>query len=114
LAFRFSSSELRKTNYSFLLDMKKLLTLTMLVTFAMICSCQKQGSAAERQLAQRKAELDAREKELDEREKALAEREKATVQSVPDAQLRGQVHDPAQLKADRDRRLQQLPPTFGS
>jgi len=90
-------------------DMKKLLTLTMLISLAMICSCQKQGSAAERQLGQRKAELDAREKELDEREKALAERERATAQSVPDAQLRTQARDPAQLKADRDRRLQQLP-----
>ena len=40
----------------------------MLISFAMICSCQKQDSAAE-QLAQRKAELDAREKALDEREK---------------------------------------------
>jgi hypothetical protein len=48
----------------------------MLISFAMICSCQKQDSVAEQQLTQRKAELDAREKALDEREKALAEREK--------------------------------------
>src|SRR3989454_6203060 len=59
-------------------DMKKLFVLSMLISFAMVCSCQKQDSAAEPQLAQRKAELDAREKALDEREKALAEREKAT------------------------------------
>jgi hypothetical protein len=90
--------------------MKRLFTLTMLVSVAMICSCQKQSSTAEQQLAQRKTELDAREKALDEREKALAERERATVQSVPDAQLRRQVRDATQLKADRDRRLQQLPP----
>jgi hypothetical protein len=51
--------------------MKKLFTLTMLISFAMICSCQKQDSAAEQQLAQRKAELDAREKALDEREKGI-------------------------------------------
>ena len=105
--------------------MKKLFALTMLICLAMICSCQKQGSAAERQLAQRKAELDAREKALDEREKALnekelngrekalAEREKvrAKVPTIPsDAQSRSQVRDAAQLKAERERRLQQLPP----
>src|ERR1043166_2705383 len=90
--------------------MKKLFTLTMLISLAMICSCHKHDSAAERQLAQRKAELDAREKELDEREKALAERENATVQSVPAPQSRREVRDPTQRKADIERRLQQLPP----
>jgi hypothetical protein len=50
--------------------------LSMLISFAIICSCQRQDSAVEGQLAQRKAELDAREKALDEREKALAEIEK--------------------------------------
>jgi hypothetical protein len=110
VAFRFLPVRITEDQIQFTPDMKKLLTLTMLVSFAMICSCQKHDSAAERQLAQRKAELDAREKELDEREKALAERERATVQSVPDARQRGQVRDPAQLKADIDRRLQQLPP----
>jgi hypothetical protein len=85
----------------------------MLVSFAMICSCQKQDSAAEQQLAQRKAELDAREKALDEREKALAEREKvrARAPTIPsDLLSRAQVRDPAELKAERDRKLQQLPP----
>jgi hypothetical protein len=85
----------------------------MLILFTMICSCQKQDSAAEQQLAQRKAELDAREKVLDEREKALAEREKvrASARTIPpDVQSRSQVRDPAQLKAERERRLQQLPP----
>jgi len=57
--------------------MKKFFVISMLISFAMICSCQKQDLAAEQQLAQRKAELDAREKALDEREKALAERENA-------------------------------------
>ncbi len=100
--------------------MKKLLTLTMLISFAMICSCHKQGSAAERQLAQRKAELDAREKALDEREKALDEREKPSDErenptasadlSSPDLKSRGKVSDLEQLKAERDRRMQQLPP----
>src|SRR5207249_7333079 len=85
----------------------------MLIPFAMICSCQKQDLAAEQQLAQRKAELDAREKALDEREKALAEREKTTASArmiPPDLQSRRQVRDPAQVKAERERRLQQLPP----
>jgi len=93
--------------------MKKIFVLSVLIPFAMICSCQKQDSAAEQQLAQRKTELDAREKALDEREKALAEREKARAipRTIPsDLQSRGQVRDPAQVKAERERRLQQLPP----
>jgi hypothetical protein len=56
--------------------MKKTFVLSLLIPFALVCSCQKQDSTAEQQLAQRKTELDAREKALDEREKALAEREK--------------------------------------
>jgi hypothetical protein len=104
----------------FTLDMKKIFVLSMLISFAMICSCQKQDTAAEQQLAQRKAELDARENALDEREKALAERARAIVsaRTLPRApQSGGQVRapaqakaDPAQAKAERDRRLQQLPP----
>jgi hypothetical protein len=105
-------------------NMKKLFTITMLVTFAMVCSCQKQSSAAERQLAQRKAELDAREKALDEREKELALREtvirehelakneKAAANArttPPDAQLQGQTPDPSQLKAKMGVKIEQLP-----
>jgi hypothetical protein len=91
--------------------MKKLFTLTMLIFFAMICSCQKQDSAAEQQLAQRKAELDARQKALDEREKTLAERENATTNSRPiPALVPRRPVDAAQVKAERDRRIQQLPP----
>src|ERR1043166_1290228 len=56
--------------------MKKTFALSALIPFALVCSCQKQDSAAEQQLAQRKTELDAREKALDEREKALADRQK--------------------------------------
>jgi len=56
--------------------MKKTFVLSLLIPFALVCSCQKQDSTAEQQLAQRKMELDAREKALDEREKALAERAK--------------------------------------
>src|ERR1043166_603568 len=93
--------------------MKRFFTLSVLVSFAMICSCQKQNSAAEEQLAQRKTELDSREKALDEREKALAEREnlRARAPGIPsDLHSRAQVRDPAELKAERERKLQQLPP----
>jgi hypothetical protein len=83
----------------------------MLISFAMICSCQKQDSAAEQQLAQRKTELDAREKALDEREKALAERENASKNARTIARgVQGQTPEPSQGNAERDRRIQQLPP----
>jgi hypothetical protein len=104
--------------------MKKNLILSMVISFGMICSCQKQDSAAEQQLAQRKTELDAREealierekvtdereKALDEREKALAKRENASknARTIPSG-VQGQTPDPEQLKAERDSRLQQLP-----
>jgi hypothetical protein len=101
-------------------DMKRMLVLCTLIWFAMICSCQKQDSAAEQQLAQRKTELDARETALDEREKeldrtkrALAEREKAiaNVRTIPPG-APGQTPDAAQIQAERDARIQQLPPEF--
>jgi hypothetical protein len=63
--------------------MKKFLVLSLLIPFALVCSCQKQESAAEQQLAQRKTELDAREKALDQREKALAERQKVVARPRP-------------------------------
>ena len=56
--------------------MKKTFVLSLLIPFALVCSCQKQDSTAEQQLAQRKMELDAREKALDQREKVLADRAK--------------------------------------
>src|SRR5262249_13406447 len=102
-------------------NMKKLFVLTMLISFAMVCSCQKQSSAAERQLAQRKAELDAREKALDEREKALAERENPTASTstlppklqspgkVTDPKQVGKVTDHKQMQAEIEKRIQQLP-----
>ncbi|PYI99182.1 MAG: hypothetical protein DME98_01460, partial [Verrucomicrobia bacterium] len=86
---------------------------SMLISFALICSCQKQDSAADQQLAQQKAELDAREKALDEREKekALAEREKATPNiAKPPAPVQAGTPDSSQVRAERDRRLKQLPP----
>ena len=114
-------------HYQFAPDMKRILVLTMLVSFVMICSCQKKDSAAEQQLAQRKVELDAREEALaerktvldgrekalderqsalDQREKALAQKEKAAVTNPTDVQ--GQTSGPAQMQAERDRITQQL------
>jgi hypothetical protein len=89
--------------------MKRMLVLSMLISFGMICACQKQDSAADAQLAQRKAELDTREKALDEREKALVEREKALANSRI-IQSRQQARNPAEVEAEREKRLQQLPP----
>ena len=86
---------------------------SLLIAFAMICACEKQDSAAEGQLAQRKAELDAREKALNEKEKALVEREKAIARfrAIPSAlQSPRPVVDPEQVKAEREKRIQQLPP----
>ena len=59
--------------------MKKTFVLSLLMPLALVCSCQKQDSIAEQQLAQRKVELDEREKALDQREKALDERAKTIV-----------------------------------
>jgi hypothetical protein len=103
--------------------MKKNFILSMLISFGMICSCQKQDSTAEHQLAQRKVELDAHEKALEERMnaleerltalnekvKALAEEEKAIANARPtptDAQ--GEIPDPAQVQAERERTIEQF------
>lgn len=106
--------------------MKRIFALSMLLSLAMICSCQKQGSTAEQQLAQRKIELDGREEalaerksELDERQKALDERQKALDSKEKEfaekekAAMNAQanptnVQDPAQVQAERDRIIQQL------
>jgi septal ring factor EnvC (AmiA/AmiB activator) len=93
--------------------MKRIVVLSILICFGLICACQRQDSAAEAQLAQRKAELDTRKKALDEREKALAEKEKmiARFRSIPsDLQARKPAVDPEQAKAEREKRIQQLPP----
>jgi len=118
VAFRFLAPNYGN-QLQFTPDMKKIFVLSILISFAMVSSCQKQSSTAEQQLAQRKAELDAREKALDEREKALAEKEKATASArtiLPNLQSPGQVRDPAQVKAEGDaetsakvRQIQQLP-----
>ena len=93
--------------------MKMMVLFSTLICLAMTCACQKQDSATEEQLAQRKAELDTREKALDEREKALAVREKTMARFRPipsDRQSRRPAIDPEQAKAERERRLEQLPP----
>lgn len=86
---------------------------SVLICFALVCSCQKQNAAAEGELVQRKAELDAREKALDEREKKLGEWEKAMTRfpTVPShIESPRPTVDPEQAKAERERRIQQLPP----
>jgi hypothetical protein len=111
--------------------MKKMFILSMLISFAMICSCQKQDSAAEQQLAQPKTEVDTREtalierlnaldekvNALDKKVKALAEKEQTTLNAgttatgvqgqTPDP-APGQTPDPAQVIAERDRAIQQF------
>jgi len=89
--------------------MKKMFVALLLICFAMICACQKQDSVADAQLVQRKAELDAREKARDEREKAVSKWEKAVANSRI-IQSRQQARNPAEVAADREKRLQQLPP----
>ena len=86
-----------------------MLVLSIFISFGMICACQKQDSAADAQLAQRKAELDTREKALDEREKTVSEWEKAVANSRI-IQSRQQARNPAEVEAEREKRLQQLPP----
>ena len=103
--------------------MKKFWILSVIISFALICSCQKQDSAAEQELAQRKTELDAREnrldermnelgekvKALDERVKVLAEKEQTTFNAGTTATgVQGQTPDPAQVIAERDRAIQQF------
>jgi U3 small nucleolar RNA-associated protein 14 len=103
--------------------MKKIFIPSMLIAFAMICSCQKQDSTAEQQLAQRKTEQDAREKALDERMNglqervnaldervnALAKQEKAMMNArINPTDVQGQISDPAQLEAEKQRMIQQL------
>jgi len=105
--------------------MKNIFILSMAISLAMICSCQKQDTVAEQQLAQRKVELDTREdalverekvadereKALDKREKALTENEKskANVQTIsPDAQSQDVIPDAAEAKTERDRRIQEF------
>ncbi len=122
-----AASAFLATNYTikitFAADMKKMSVLSMLISFAMICSCQKQDSAAEQQLAQRKTEPEAREtalierlnaldekvNALDKKVKALFEKEQATLNAGTTATgVQGPTPDPAQVTAERDRAIQQF------
>jgi hypothetical protein len=103
--------------------MKNILILSMLIFVAIMCSCQKQDSAAEQELAQRKTELDAREKALDERVNALDERvnaldervnaldekEKATLNArTTPTDVQDRTPDSAQIQAERDGAIRQF------
>src|SRR3954463_5028732 len=90
-------------------DMKRIFVLSTFICFATICACQKHDSAAEIQLAQRKAELDTCAKALNEREAALGQMEEALADSRI-IQPGQQARNPADVKAEREKRLQQLPP----
>ena len=98
--------------------MKKTFVLSLLIPFALVCSCQKQDSTAEQQLAQRKTELDEREKALAEREKLVAKPRVAPVAPVPriapaephrtvPPELKGLMADPSQLRTEREQRIQE-------
>jgi len=106
--------------------MKTIFVLLMLTAFAMVCSCHKEDSAAEEELAQRKLQLDAREEALAERksvldegenalnkrEKALQQREKslaAKEEPAMNAQTDpANVQDPAEMKDETDSLTQEL------
>jgi hypothetical protein len=103
--------------------MKKILILSVIISFAMICSCQKQDSAAKQQPAQRKTEVDTRETALIERLNALDEKVNALDKKVEalfekeqtplnagttTTGVQGQTPDPAQVIAERDRAIQQF------
>jgi TolA-binding protein len=103
-----------------LLKMKQMFLVSMLIAFAIFSSCQKQSSTTDQDIAQRKTELDAREKALDAREKALDARDNAlnrparsttnatrTIPPEAQAQLRSLIADPNQIRAERQRRLQE-------
>jgi hypothetical protein len=110
-----------QNHYQLTTDMKKILVLSMLGSFVMICSCQRKDSTAEQQLAQRKVELDGREEALaerlnsleekvnwlDQRMKELVEKEKAAMNARTNpTDTQGQTPEPAQLQAERERVIQ--------
>ena len=102
--------------------MKKFFALSLLIPFALACSCQKQDSTAEQELSQRKTELDAREKAVEEKEKAVLQREKvvgkpkvapvsrstpAEPQRTIPPELSGLMADPSQGREQREQRMQE-------
>ncbi len=96
--------------------MKKMFILSVCTSLALLCSCQKQDSTLEAQLAQRKTELDSREEALIQREKAVEAKEKAVAEREKVLagnriiQPQRQGPDAAQVEAERQKRIQQLPP----
>jgi DNA repair exonuclease SbcCD ATPase subunit len=90
----------------------------LLICLPIICSCQKQDSTTEQELAKQKTELDAREdaldekinaldgklKALDERVRALADNQKAMASGAANLTgVQGGTPDPAQEQAERER-----------
>jgi chromosome segregation ATPase len=109
--------------YLFMFGMKQYFFLLMLISFAVICSCQKQDSTTQQQLAHQKLEVDAREKALDEKVNALDEKVNALNEKVnalenektaanartsPSAESPDTFSDPAQANAERDRKIQEI------
>jgi hypothetical protein len=101
-------------------EMKRIFILSVLISLGMICSCQKQDSAAEQQLTQRKADareqafdervngLEERVNELDKRVSALAEIRNAGA-TAPAAQSQVVIRDPAQVQAEVNSGIEQAP-----
>ena len=103
--------------------MKRIVVLSMLVSVAMICSCQKKDSATEQQLTQPKTELGGREEKLAERlnsleekvnrldqsVKELAEKERATINArTSPTDVQGRPSDTAQIQAENEKMIQQF------
>jgi hypothetical protein len=103
--------------------MKKIFTLSVLASVAMICACQKKDSSAEEQLTRPKTEQGAREEALAERlnsieekvnrldqtVKELAEKEKGTMNArTSHAEVQAEPSDPAQIQAENEKMMQQL------
>jgi hypothetical protein len=101
--------------------MKKVLMLSLLTPFALVCSCQKQDQTAEQQSPQPKTELDTREKALEVKKKAVTEPQNLVVKprvtpaprsaaeshpTVPE-ELRGLMADPNKGRAEREQRMQE-------
>jgi hypothetical protein len=104
--------------------MKDLIILCSLISLGLMCSCQKQDSTVGQQPLRGKEELDAREQALDERVNALEEKvnvlneklkalnENTFTNARPTAsntQSQNMTPDPAQMKAENDNGMQQLP-----
>ena len=106
--------------------MKKIFVLSVLTSVAMICACQKNDSGAQEQstqpktepggreealaaLAERQNSLEEKVNRLDQRVRELAEIGKNTTNArTSPADVQDQTSDPAQIKAENERLIQQL------